>query len=113
MRICLDIMVVVLMTTKTSSMTTTIMSSPKKLFDEELKKLRDALPEDQKQQFSLSSLEAVKTEIQLIQARFGSEKKLRNLNRLTVFLDIMKQIEELAQIFLNVSEIVAFVWVSL
>lgn len=39
-------------------------------------------------------------------------KKLRSLRRISHFIEAMGQIEQLVQIFLNVSNVVAFVWVS-
>ena len=74
-------------------------------------KFREGLTDNQKQLFTASSLDKVNDEIQSIQARYGSKKKLRSLSRISKFLEAMTQIEQLAQIFLNVSEVVAFVWV--
>ncbi|KAK7973119.1 hypothetical protein PG988_007253 [Apiospora saccharicola] len=73
-------------------------------------KFRKSLTDEQKKLFVASSLERVKDEIQFIQGRYGSTKKLRSLGRLSKFLEVMAQIEQLVLIFLNVSEVVAFVW---
>lgn len=78
-----------------------------------IEKFRQSLTDEQKQLFVASSLDNVKDEIQYIQGRYGSTKKLRRLNRLSKFLEAMAQIEQLVQIFLNVSEVVAFVWVRM
>jgi len=87
-------------------------SGPENIFNKALEKFRDSLTEEQKQQFRATSLEDVETEIQNIQHRFGSEKKLRNLKKISKFLEAMKQIEQVVTVFLNVHEIVAFVWVG-
>lgn len=55
------------------------------------------------------SLEAT---IQKIQIKLGREGRLCNLIRLEALMRAMKHIEELVTISLNVSEVVAFIWVS-
>ena len=82
-------------------------------FCKSLSKFRENLSEEQKQQFSLSSIEDVELAIQQIQERIGPEKKLRNFTRIRKFLEAMKQVEELVMVFLNVHEVVAFIWVEL
>ncbi|KAK6839363.1 hypothetical protein PG987_005229 [Apiospora arundinis] len=77
-----------------------------------VEKFRQELTDKQRQLFTASSLETVNAEIQSIQVRHGSGKKLRSLSRISKFLEAMNQIEQLAQIFLNVSEVVAFVWMA-
>ena len=81
------------------------------ILDRAIANFRQGLTDEQRQLFNASSLSMVKAEIQSIQIRHGSKKKLRNLSRISKFLEAMTQIEQLAQIFLNVSNIVAFVWV--
>lgn len=87
-------------------------SRPENTLNKTVERFRDSLTEEQKQQFSATSFEDVESEIRNIQNRFGSEKKLRNLNKVSRFLDAMKQIEQVVKAFLNVHPIVAFVWVS-
>ncbi|KAI0809904.1 hypothetical protein GGR55DRAFT_679137 [Xylaria sp. FL0064] len=83
---------------------------PGKAFERALERFRNKLTEEQHKQFKASSLDDVNAEIQAIQSRLGSMKKMRSLNRLSKFLEAMSQIEQLVQVFLNVSEVVAFVW---
>ncbi|KAK6857173.1 hypothetical protein PG995_007360 [Apiospora arundinis] len=78
-----------------------------------VERFRQDLTDEQRQLFTASSLEKVNAEIQSIQDRHGSRKQLRSLSRMSKFLEAMTQIEQLAQIFLNVSEVVAFVWVMI
>ena len=87
-------------------------SGPENTFNKALERFRDSLTEEQKRQFLATNLEDVKSEIQKIQDRFGRDKKLRNLKRLSKFLEAMKQVEQVIKVFLNVHEVVAFVWVS-
>ncbi|KAF3933793.1 hypothetical protein ABW20_dc0103625 [Dactylellina cionopaga] len=83
-------------------------------FNKTLEKFRDQLTEDQKRQFSSSNFEEVKRAMQCIQDQLGPDKKLRGFTRLRLkkFLEEMKQVEQLVQIFLNVHEVVAFVWIA-
>jgi hypothetical protein len=80
-------------------------------FRKSVEKFRGRLSDDQRRIFSTCTLEAVKRELQEIQDRIGPDKKLRNFTRMRKFLEGMKQVEELVKIFLNVHEVVAFVWV--
>lgn len=82
-------------------------------FRSSLERFQSTLTEDQKREFSFSSIEDVKLAIQQIQDRIGPEKRLRNFTRIRKFLEGMKQVEELVKIFINVNEVVAFIWVRL
>ncbi|EEU36073.1 uncharacterized protein NECHADRAFT_102084 [Fusarium vanettenii 77-13-4] len=79
-------------------------------FTRALDGFRTTLTPQQQKDFSFNTLQDVQARIQSIQARYGPEKKFRNMKRLSKFLDGMKQVEELVTIFLNVHEVVAFVW---
>ncbi|KAL2672283.1 hypothetical protein Neosp_012985 [[Neocosmospora] mangrovei] len=81
-------------------------------FTRALDGFRTTLTPQQQKDFSFNSLQDVQAKIQSIQARYGPEKKLRNMKRLSKFLAGMKQVEELVTIFLNVHEVVAFVWIA-
>ncbi|KAM6511299.1 hypothetical protein FALCPG4_016301 [Fusarium falciforme] len=79
-------------------------------FTRALDGFRTTLTQEQQKDFSFNSLQDVQAKIKSIQDRYGPEKKLRNMQRLSKFLAGMKQVEELVTIFLNVHEVVAFVW---
>ncbi|KAL6355459.1 hypothetical protein LRP88_11049 [Fusarium phalaenopsidis] len=79
-------------------------------FTRALDSFRNTLTPEQRDDFSFNTLQDVQASIKNIQDRYGPEKKLRNMQRLSKFLDGMKQVEELVTIFLNVHEVVAFVW---
>ena len=81
-------------------------------FQRSVERFRRSLTNDQERTFSSSSLEDVELSIHKIQEKIGPEKKLRNFSRIRKFLEGMKQLEELVKVFLNVHEVVAFVWVS-
>ncbi|KAM0496300.1 hypothetical protein ACHAP8_007561 [Fusarium lateritium] len=75
-----------------------------------LDQFRRELTDDQKKVISGANRKAIDHEIQNIQAKLGREKSLCSLNRIERFLDAMHEIEKLVNIFLNVSEAVAFIW---
>lgn len=60
----------------------------------------------------MSNHDDIKLAIIQIQKKIGPDKKLRGITRIRKFLEGMKQVEELVKVFINVHEVVAFVWVS-
>ena len=68
-------------------------------------------PEDQ-EKFGVTSLKDVQETIARIQSAQGSKRKMRNLTRLKGFIEAMEQYGQIIEVFLNVSEIISFVWVS-
>ncbi|EGX44058.1 hypothetical protein AOL_s00210g219 [Orbilia oligospora ATCC 24927] len=81
-------------------------------FEKSLEKFRQRLSPEQRQQFSFSSLDDVRAEMRKLQDQLGPQKKLRSFNKMKKFLEGMKQVEQLVQIFLNTSDVVAYVWVA-
>ncbi|KAF3223024.1 hypothetical protein TWF679_004222 [Orbilia oligospora] len=81
-------------------------------FERSLEKFRQRLSPEQRQQFSFSSLDDVRAEMRKLQDQLGPQKKLRSFNKMKRFLEGMKQVEQLVQIFLNTSDVVAYVWVA-
>jgi hypothetical protein len=76
-----------------------------------LTRFESTLSPDELAGMKISTLDDVHDSMRKIQEKQGSEKKLRNLNRMKVFLEGMRQYEQLVKVFLNVSSVVAFVWV--
>ncbi|KAF4969856.1 hypothetical protein FSARC_3014 [Fusarium sarcochroum] len=79
-------------------------------FERSLDQFRRELSDDQKKDFSGANQKYINSMLQDMQNRLGREKGLCRLTRIEKFLDAMKHIEDLVTIFLNVSEVVAFVW---
>lgn len=69
----------------------------------------DLTPEDQ-DDFKYTMLEDLQMAIQEIQAKQG--RKSQNLARMKPFLEGMQQYGQIVEVFLNVSNVIAFVWVS-
>ena len=61
--------------------------------------------------FKLSSLEDVYDTIHDIQEKQKADNRLRNLTRIRVFLEGMQEYGKVIEVFLNASDILAFVWV--
>ncbi|KAK8879910.1 hypothetical protein PGQ11_001204 [Apiospora arundinis] len=72
---------------------------------------RDAgLSREQLDQFQLGSLDDLHRAMGDIQRNQAHDRKLRYLRRLDPFLKSMKEYEKVIEVFLNASEILAFVW---
>lgn len=78
-----------------------------------MNQFRRELTDAQIKEVSGANRISINHEIQKIQVKLGGEKSLCRLGRMSRFLDAMEEIEKLVSIFLNVSEAVAFIWVSL
>ncbi|EMD96161.1 hypothetical protein COCC4DRAFT_55683 [Bipolaris maydis ATCC 48331] len=77
-----------------------------------LEKFKSGLSEKEKQEFATSTLDDVHIAIEKIQRKQQSEKRLRAMNKLELFLEGMKEYEKVVAVFLNTSEILAFVWIA-
>jgi len=62
------------------------------------------------QQFSGCTLKDVRDAIRDIQREHGEEDNLRNMRRLSAFIEAMEQFGKVVDVFLNASEFVCFVW---
>ncbi len=87
-------------------------SSSSAAFRAALTRFELTLNPDELAGMKISSLTDVYDAIREIQQKQVSDKKLQNLNRIKAFLEGMKQYEQLVKVFLNVSPIVAYIWVS-
>ncbi|KAH0537608.1 hypothetical protein FGG08_005600 [Glutinoglossum americanum] len=77
-----------------------------------LEDFKATLSQDDKDDFKLSTLDDLKLEILAIQEEQATERKMKNSARLKSFLEAMEQYDEVVKVFLNTSEILAFVWVA-
>ncbi|GKU22967.1 unnamed protein product [Fusarium langsethiae] len=71
---------------------------------------RSELTDDQMKEISSANRKAITHEIEKLQAKIGNQQGLCRLSGIKRFLDTMEEIEKLVTIFLNVSEVVAFIW---
>lgn len=63
-------------------------------------------------QFSMASLQDVKRVCLEIQDQQGRDGCLRRMRRIEGFIEAMDQLGKTMEIFLNVNELVCFIWVS-
>lgn len=64
-------------------------------------------------EFQMTTLTDLKGVLSSIQRKHNSERRVRNMGRLSRFLDAMDQYGKVIEVFLNVTDVLAFVWVSL
>ncbi len=80
-------------------------------FQRALTRFKGHLSPTEQEEFGVTSLEDVQETIANIQENQGSQRKMRNLTRIKAFLEAMEQYGKVIEVFLNVSDILAFVWV--
>ena len=81
-------------------------------FQRALARFKSHLTPEEQDKFGFTSLEDVQETIAQIQSAQGSKRRMRNLTRLKGFIEAMEQYGKIIEVFLNVSEFIAFVWVS-
>lgn len=74
-------------------------------------KAKAGLTQAELKDFQLTSLDDLKHQISIIQNDQRKSKNMRYLKRLGPFLDAMEQYGKIIEVFLNVSDIIAFIWV--
>ena len=81
-------------------------------FQRALARFKSHLSPEEQENFGVTSLEDVQETIAQIQSAQGSKRRMRNLTRIKGFIEAMEQYGKIVEVFLNVSDIIAFVWVS-
>ncbi|KAM0267391.1 hypothetical protein ACHAPA_005933 [Fusarium lateritium] len=79
-------------------------------FERSLEQFRRELSDTEKKEIGGANQKSLEATIQKIQSKLGREHGLCRLTRVEALVRAMKHIEELVTIFLNVSEVVAFIW---
>lgn len=67
---------------------------------------------DEIKEFRFTDLNSLRSTIKRIQAEQEAKRRMRNMKRLEPFLQTMEQYGHTVDVFVNTSEILAFVWVS-
>jgi hypothetical protein len=62
-------------------------------------------------EFEMTTLPDLKRALTSVQRKHVSERRVRNMGRLSRFLDAMDQYGKVIEVFLNVTDVLAFVWV--
>jgi hypothetical protein len=81
-------------------------------FERSLEQFRRELSDIEMGEIGGANRKSLEATIQKIQSKLGREHGLCKLTRVEALVRAMKHIEELVTIFLNVHEVVAFIWVS-
>lgn len=84
--------------------------APQNAFENALAAFQSRLTSAEKIQFKATTLDELKVAILSIQAEQRVKKQMRNMDRIRSFLEAMEQFGKIVEVFLNVSEILAFVW---
>jgi hypothetical protein len=79
-------------------------------FERALKAFERRLTPNEKAQFKATSLDDLKVTILSIQADQRSRKQMMNMSRVKSFLEAMEQFGKVIEVFLNVNNILSFVW---
>jgi len=88
-------------------------SGQETVFHKVLEQFKASISDNDREEFQFVTLDDLQAVIASIQEKQASEKKMRNLARLEKFLEAMDEYGKVIEIFLNNSQFIAFVWVSL
>lgn len=71
------------------------------------------LSADELKEFTFADINGLRSTIKRIQTEQEAKRRMRNMKRLEPFLQTMEQYGQTVDVFVNTSEILAFVWVSI
>jgi uncharacterized protein YydD (DUF2326 family) len=81
------------------------------VFDQAVAKFKKRLTKPQADAFVNCTINDVKNQISDIQNHHGSQRRLRNMVRLSKFVEGMSQLGKVMEVFLNLDNTVALIWV--
>ncbi|RYP45906.1 hypothetical protein DL768_007810 [Monosporascus sp. mg162] len=87
-------------------------SSSATAFQSALNRFKKSLTPQQRQDFAICTVSDVNKAIETIQDRLGSQRRMRNMAKLSKFVEAMTQLGKVVEVFLNVEGTVAFVWAA-
>jgi hypothetical protein len=82
-------------------------------FEDVLEKFKRELKKKDKENFKFVTFDELKSSIVELQAKQQSERRLRALTRLEPFLEAIKHLGTVVEVFCNSNEYVAFIWVCI
>jgi hypothetical protein len=80
-------------------------------FQGALTSFKSQLEPDILSRFRMTTIQDLKQEVLAIQRKHASKKRLQNMQRLEGFIAAMEQYGKVIEVFLNASDILAFIWV--
>lgn len=85
---------------------------PDPVFDKAVAKFKKRLTKDQAAKFANCTVDDVRDQIRDIQNRHGAQRRLRNMERISKFVEGMVQLGTVVEVFLNLHNTVALIWVG-
>jgi hypothetical protein len=85
-------------------------STPEGGFTRALNSFKVRLTASERAQFKVATLDDLKVTILTIQAEQRQRKKMMHMGRIQSFLEAMEQFAKVIEIFVNTTEMLAFVW---
>lgn len=82
-------------------------------FNRVLNEFKRELSQDEIYDFSFTTSSDLKKEIQRLQEKQKSEKRMQNLRRPSAFVEAIDQFDKVVHVFLNVTNFLGFIWVCL
>ena len=79
-------------------------------FRNALARFRASLTEKQQDEFKACTLADVQETIHRVDRSLAAQRRQRNMQRISKFLEGMNQLGQVVEVFLNVDSTVAFVW---
>ncbi|OCK83584.1 hypothetical protein K432DRAFT_390262 [Lepidopterella palustris CBS 459.81] len=89
---------------------TTPLSTHSPALEKALNEFRSGLSQDDQDEFNNTTLEDHQRSILEVQEKHASARKAKNMTRLKAFLEAMEQYGKIVEVFLNASNVLAFVW---
>ncbi|CEF76018.1 hypothetical protein FGSG_10569 [Fusarium graminearum PH-1] len=83
---------------------------PDPVFDKAVAKFKKRLTKDQAAKFANCTVDDVRDQIRDIQNRHGAQRRLRNMERISKFVEGMVQLGTVVEVFLNLHNTVALIW---
>ena len=83
-----------------------------RIFEDALGDFKKSLSQKELAQFQCVDFKVVEDTIKSIECDQKGKKKMQNLARIKSFLDAMRQYGRIIEVFLNTSNIIAYIWVS-
>ncbi|CAG7555173.1 unnamed protein product [Fusarium equiseti] len=80
------------------------------VFNKAVAKFKSRLNRTQAEQFAKCTIDDVKYQIRHIQNRHGSQRRARNMDRLSKFVEGMEHLGKVVEVFLNLHNGVALIW---
>jgi acetolactate synthase small subunit len=87
-----------------------ITSMPVTTFERELKSFKARLTQSEQSNFTDTTIEELHLTVASIQKTQISERMNKNITRLRTFLEAIESLSKILDLFVNISDFVAFVW---